>query len=90
LIHRFSVNVGCRQAISSGGKEFAVDDPYDVEVLPSHAKARSSRHDIDRLEVMNVVVDHLLGLVIEVPSLFSRVQDLQHKYPRGTYQLAWL
>lgn len=65
-------------------------DPFDVTVLPSldRAMARRSSHDIDRLEVMNALVDRLQGPVVELPATLARAQALMPHQPVESFYLA--
>jgi len=65
-------------------------DPFAIEVLPSldEAMARRSSHDIDRLEVMNVVVDGLQGVVCDWPPQLARARGLIEHDPRAAFHLA--
>lgn len=65
-------------------------DPFDVDVLPSldKAMARRSSHDIDRLEVMNVVVDRLQGTIMEAPPQVVRAQAMLDHDPKAAFYLA--
>jgi len=66
------------------------EDPFAIEVLPSldKAMARRSSHDIDRLEVMNALVDRLQGPVVELPSQLIRAKQLVNEDPAAAYYLA--
>ncbi len=66
------------------------EDPFAIEVLPSldHAMARRSSHDIDRLEVMNVVVDRLQGPVFDLPPQLIKARDLLQDDPGAAFALA--
>ena len=65
-------------------------DPFQVEVFPSldKAMARRSSHDIDRLEVMNVVVDRLQGTIMEAPPQIVRAHALLERDPKAAFYLA--
>lgn len=62
-------------------------DLFDVHVIDSldRAMARRSSHDIDRLEVMNLVVDGLQGPVYEVPSQLLRARQLLANDPQAAF-----
>jgi hypothetical protein len=66
------------------------EDPFAIEVLPSldHAMARRSSHDIDRLEVMNVVVDRLQGPVFDLPPQLIKARALLQDDPGAAFALA--
>jgi len=69
---------------------FSGRDPFDIAVLNSldHAMASRSSHDIDRLEVMNVVVDRLQGLVFDAPLQVLQARRLLNADPTMAFQLA--
>jgi len=69
---------------------FSGRDPFDIAVLNSldHAMASRSSHDIDRLEVMNLVVDRLQGLVFDAPLQVLRARRLLNADPTMAFQLA--
>jgi hypothetical protein len=50
--------------------------------------ARRSSHDIDRLEVMNVVVDGLQGAVYDLPPQLARARALLDVDPRAAFPQA--
>lgn len=65
-------------------------DPFDVQVLPSldKAMARRSSHDIDRLEVMNVLVDSLQGPLMDVPAQLLKAREMVLSDPQAAFYLA--
>jgi hypothetical protein len=69
---------------------FSGRDPFDIAVLNSlgHAMASRSSHDIDRLEVMNLVVDWLQGPVFDAPRQVLQARRLLNADPTMAFQLA--
>jgi CRP-like cAMP-binding protein len=62
-------------------------DLFDVQVIQTLDRAMASRssHDIDRLEVMNLVVDGLQGPVYEVPAQLLRARELLAVDPHAAF-----
>ncbi len=93
---RFPGVAGLHEEVLDTGKPFHPAaramgaDPFAVEILPTldKAMARRSSHDIDRLEVMNLVVDGLQGPVIELPSQLARARLLIDHDPHASLALA--
>ena len=65
-------------------------DPFDITVLPTldHAMARRSSHDIDRLEVLNVVVDRIQGPAVDLPPPLANALTLLGDDPELAFALA--
>lgn len=93
---RFPEVAGLHEEVLDSGKPFHPaaralgEDPFDVTVIPTldQAMARRSSHDIDRLEVMNLVVDSLQGPVVEWPSQLVRARSMIDYDPRAAFALA--
>ncbi len=58
-------------------------DPFAVEVVEhiNDSMARRSSHDVDTLEVMNLLLDRLQGLIVEEPRPLARARALADVAP---------
>ena len=65
-------------------------DPYDIIVIPSlnHAMAKRSSHNVDRLEVMNVVLDRIQGFTNNIPDQVKRSLALIETSPELAFHFS--
>jgi hypothetical protein len=65
-------------------------DPFAVEVVEhiNDSMARRSSHDVDTLEVMNLLLDRLQGLIVEEPRPLARARALADVAPVQAFAAA--